>query len=390
MKAATLHPIESPIPYAHNVQDVMKHLKPDSPVYLFHADTLLQQSRRFQQHFSGLVTYAVKANPHPLVLHTLGQSGIQAFDVASLHEVQLIHQHVPHAQMHFNNPIKTPEVIRAAYEDYGVRSFALDDEFELSKLVKVCKAPQLTELTVRFALTLDNDAYDLSSKFGATKEQAIQLLKQVADLGFKPSLTFHVGSQCTNPQAYDSYIQAAADIAQQARVALHRLNVGGGFPAVYTHKNLPSLETYFATIDKALAKAFPDKEKQPTLVCESGRAMVADCCHLLTKVLHRRQSQALFLNDGVYGGFMEQLMFKLTLPTTTWHDGQKRETVKEDFTLFGPTCDSVDKFSHVSLPHDIEVGDYIEFACMGAYGSTTSTHFNGFSSEQYVMVDTFH
>lgn len=385
MKAEKIEQTHHHIPYAHDVREVIKHIQPEEPVYLFHANTLKQQSHQFQQHFAGLVTYAVKANPHPLILHTLSQSGLQAFDVASLHEIQLIHEYAPHATMHFNNPIKTPEAIEQAYHQYGVRSFVLDDVYELEKLINVCETPHETELTVRLALPSKHASYDLSSKFGATPETACELLKQVKQAGFKPSLTFHVGSQCTNPSAYKAYIEAAADIVKKAHVNLYRLNVGGGFPAQYTQTNLAPLTDYFELIKTTTEQAFP--KQAPQLVCEPGRAMVASCCHLLTKVLHRRENNVLFLNDGVYGGFMEQLVFELDLPTTTWQHTQKLESSQQTFTLFGPTCDSVDKLAQIALPHTIQVGDYIEFAYMGAYSSATTTGFNGFSSEQYVMVE---
>lgn len=385
MKAENIDQTDHRIPYAQDVRDVIKHMQPDEPLYLFNANTLMQQSQFFQKHFSGLVTYAVKANPHPLILHTLAQSGLQAFDVASLHEIELVHEYAPHAQMHFNNPIKTPQAIEQAYHTYHVRSFALDDVYELEKLKKACIQPEETELSLRIALDLNSESYDLSSKFGATPEQAIRLLKDINTSGFKPSITFHVGSQCTNPEAYKHYIQAAAKIAKKAKVNLHRLNIGGGFPAQYAHSTHPALEHYFDLITNSVKQAFP--QQAPQLVCEPGRAMVASCCHLLTKVLHRRNDSSLFLNDGVYGGFMEQLMFELELPTTTWQAHQKLSTDKQAFTLFGPTCDSVDKLPAVKLPITTQVGDYIEFSAMGAYSSTTTTQFNGFSSEQYVMVE---
>jgi len=57
------------------------------------------------------------------------------------------------------------------------------------------------------------------------------------------------------------------------------------------------------------------------------------------------------------------------------------------FRLLGPTCDSTDELpGRVALPADIDVGDHIEFGCIGAYSLSGRTDFNGFYSDKVVSI----
>ncbi|MCB1754643.1 MAG: type III PLP-dependent enzyme [Gammaproteobacteria bacterium] len=358
--------------------------RPEDPVYLFCPSVLEKQSQRIQDGFPGLTSFAVKANPQPVILDSLSQSGIQAFDVASLEEIKLVHRQVPDAVMHFNNPVKQTTAIEQAYRDFGIRSFVVDDFAELTKIQSIVGDDTNLEISVRFKIARDEAAYDFTSKFGASKTEAIKLLQAVKAAAYRPSMTFHPGSQCKNPDAYADYIQAAAEISRLASVPLYRLNVGGGFPARYLENTLPSLELYFETINNAFAAGFAGS--QTRLLCEPGRCMVASCCSLLTKVIHRRDNGSLFLNDGIYGGLMEQMLVNLHLPLQVWRNNSPLVGETGTFELFGPTCDSVDKLPTASLPLDIRAGDYIEYGCLGAYGSSTTTGFNGFRSDTYRLI----
>ena len=127
----------------------------------------------------------------------------------------------------------------------GVHSYSVDSRSELEKLIEIVPAAN-TEITVRFKLPVAGAAYNFGAKFGAPVELAAELLKRVAEAGFIPSLTFHPGTQCTAPEAWGSYIGAAADIARMAGVQVNRLNVGGGFPSHRIRASTPDLEAIFA------------------------------------------------------------------------------------------------------------------------------------------------
>ena len=150
--------------------------QPEEPAYLFSESALRRQADRFNTDFPGLVTFAVKANPHPAVIKNLIDCGVYAFDVASIEEIRQIRAQAPSAALHFNNPVKSAESIAEAWEKYAVRSFALDDEAELEKINAVIKVRPAVEISVRFCLPGNQAAYDFSSKFGANKDSSCSVV----------------------------------------------------------------------------------------------------------------------------------------------------------------------------------------------------------------------
>ena len=352
-------------------------------MFLFSPNQLRQTSREFQRLFPGEVSYAVKANPEAQILRVLWESGIRSYDVASIGEIELVRAVLPSSHLHYNNPVKTPEMVAEAVNRFGVESLVIDDRHGL-EILKPYLRPGM-EITVRFKLEHSSAAYDFGSKFGADEVQAVELLKAVSDCGARPSLTFHPGSQCVDPHVYGKYIEVAANISRQAGIQLFRLNVGGGFPVSYAGLSLPSLTQYFEIIDEKVRRSFG--ERRPALLCEPGRAMVASCCSLLTRVVHIRDNGDTFINDGVYGGMQEQVIMECRLPVRAWRHGQRIESETTSRRVFGPTCDPVDKLSAtLELPVDLVPGDHLEFGLTGAYGSATATRFNGFEPASYARV----
>ncbi len=369
-----------------NVQEVLQRLKPEQPVYLFNRDQLIQQALVFQSDFPGKVAYAVKANTRNRVLRTLIQQNIRDFDVASITEIKRLQAISTGLRLHFNNPVKPRAAIESAWYEYGVRSFALDDDNELRKIIRVCKYPERLLLSVRFKLPRHQAAYDFGAKFGATPAQAVRLLADIHAAGAKAALIFHPGSQCTDPNEYSRYIHTAAEIACAANVELAQINVGGGFPEYYANTIAEPRSHYFKVIGQSLDKAF--KGSPPPVMCEPGRAMIAACISLLVQVIHVREgSRIAFINDGVYGGLQEQNLADLCLPTHAWRNARRVESDRVAYTIFGPTCDPSDRLPRtLVLPVDLQAGDYLEFGLAGAYGSATATMFNGFESQHYVNV----
>ncbi|NNK67282.1 MAG: type III PLP-dependent enzyme, partial [Rhodobacteraceae bacterium] len=275
----------------------LRAASPDHPVLYFAPSVLQATAGRFRAGFDGLVTYAVKANDAPEVLENLVAAGLTAFDVASPDEMAKVRAVLPTAVLHYNNPVRSQSEISEA-RGFGVRSWSVDDLGELEKL----GPGRGDEASIRLKLPVRGAAYDFGAKFGADAAQAVTLLRAAVDRGFRPSMTFHPGTQCADPAAWASYIATCAEVARTAGVTLYRLNVGGGFAA---HRNgqAPDLEAIFARISSATAAAFPDGA--PALVCEPGRAMVAEAFSLGTRIKALRRDGSVFLNDGIYGGLAE-------------------------------------------------------------------------------------
>ncbi len=366
--------------------ELIAQLQPELPLNCLSLPILKDHVTRFCQGFPGTVAYAVKANPASPLLRGLCDLGITHFDVASVTEIELLRGIQNDATLLYDNPVKSRHEIDQAYSDYTVRSFAVDDPIELKKIHSVIGNDADVEVSVRFNVGASTAVYDLGKKFGTNDTGATELLSMAKDFGYRTALTFHPGSQCTSARAYNEYIQHAAYIEKASTANIEMLNIGGGFPTVYLNSGAPRLQAFFDEIEQQFSRHFSGREIE--LVCEPGRALVDPAISILTRVKHRRAEPVVFLNDGIYGGFMEQLLSRVELPTRVFRGNQLLEEATVPFTVFGPTCDSLDVFSYeVPLPESTNEGDWIEFGEMGGYGSSTATVFNGYGTGEYVYVE---
>ncbi len=367
-----------------NPTEFLKVQQPENPVLFFSPSDVQSMARRFIDGFPGLVTYAVKSNPGEEVIENLVAAGLNGFDCASPFEIDLIRRLAPDAAVHYNNPVRSRAEIRFGVEA-RVKSWSVDSHSELAKLIEMVPA-QDCEISVRFKLPVGGAAYNFGAKFGATEDVAVELLKIVAGAGFIPSITFHPGTQCTDPAAWASYIREAAVIAQRAGVRITRLNVGGGFPSHRAKGVLPQLEATFETIDRVVGEAFGND--RPALVCEPGRGLCGDAFMLGARVKALRDGTHVFLNDGVYGSLLELSQIGIIDRIDVLDSqGNRRRGKVLGRICFGPTCDSVDRLpGDMPFPSDIAEGDFVLVHGMGAYSTVTNSRFNGFGELSRVTV----
>ena len=359
-----------------NPTEFLRNQQPENPVLFFEPTAVQAVARRFLEGFPGLVTYAVKSNPGEEVIENLIAAGIKGFDCASPFEIDLIRRLAPDAAIHYNNPVRSRAEI-AHSVGRKVKSYSVDSASELAKLIEMVP-PEGCEISVRFKLPVAGAAYNFGAKFGATAEAAVGLLKTVAAAGFIASITFHPGTQCTDPAAWAAYIREAAVIARKAGVKIARLNVGGGFPNHRAVGVLPQLEATFATINRVATEAFG--ADRPALICEPGRALCGDAFTLAARVKAVRDDMHVFLNDGLYGSLFELgqvgIIDRIEVISP---EGQRRTGPILPRICFGPTCDSVDRLpGDLPFPDDIAEGDYVIIHGMGAYSTVTNSRFNGF------------
>lgn len=379
------------LPRFASVESLVEREKPVEPVYVLFPEKFRVAARRFLDRFPGDTLYAVKANPAPQVLDLVYASGIRHFDTASLREIELVSGRYPDAQCHFMAPVRLPGSARIAYERHGVRDFVVDCDMELDKLLEETKGGEACRIFVRLATPLGGAVLELSSKFGTTPEDGARLLGRVAQAGAAPALTFHVGSQCLSPFSYAQAIEIARRTAALSGIEIAALDIGGGFPGPYPGQDVPPYHWYFDTIREALA-TMPGFEKL-ALLCEPGRALIAEGVSLVAQVVLRKADK-LYINDGIYGSFDE-----LTLPgwTTDYHtrvfasDAKGRIAGKSAtlaaFRVYGPTCDTLDVLPRpLMLPETIASGDFIAFESIGAYSYAVRTSFNGFLPDRWAIV----
>jgi ornithine decarboxylase len=286
-------------------------------------------------------------------------------------------------------PVRIAGAAHAAFHQYGVTDYAIDCDFELDKLLAEIGGGKGLRIFARLSTPLGGALLELSSKFGTTPEDAARLLNRVVESGAEPGLTFHVGSQCLSPFSYAQAIEMARRTAEIAGADIAALDIGGGFPGPYQNNNVPPYHWYFDTIREALATL----PRQPKLLCEPGRALIAEGVSLVTQVVLRKDDK-LYLNDGIYGSFDE-----LTLPGWTADyplrvfapDTEGRPVLqpagRAPFRVYGPTCDTLDVLPKpLMLPDTIEAGDYIVVDAIGAYSVALRTNFNGFYPDTWAIV----
>ena len=363
-----------------DVNELVNALKPEYPVYCIRPELIKKSTKFFKDNFPGKVLYAVKTNPNEKVIKQIISNGIGDFDVASLNEIKLIKKIKTDANLYFMHTVKTKESIYSAYFDYGVRNFALDNKDELSKILNATNQAKDLNLFVRIAISNEHAEIDLSRKFGALPSEASGLVRLCKQYSKKLGISFHVGSQCMHKISYSKGIQEVGNIIKKTKIMPDIINVGGGFPSIYPDLNPEPMTNYLEEIKQSLKNL--KLSKLPEIICEPGRAIVAESGSTIVKVILRKK-QNLYINDGTYGSLFDAGVPNFVLPSKMITDGRVHSKKLTSFSFFGPTCDSLDFMKGpFLLPNNIKEGDYIELGQLGAYALTFRTKFNGFYSNE--------
>ena len=363
-----------------DVNELVNTLKPSHPVYCIRPGSIKKSTEFFRKNFPGKVLYAVKTNPNEKVLKCIINNGIEDFDVASINEIKLIKKLKPDANLYFMHTVKSREDIAQAYFELGVRHFALDSKDELQKILESTKQAKDLNLYVRIAISNEHAEIDLSRKFGASSSEALGLVRLCKEHGEKIGISFHVGSQCMHKISFSKAIGEVGSIIKKTKIVPDVINVGGGFPAVYPDLNPEPLKNYIEEIKKALSSL--KLSNMPKIICEPGRALVAESGSTVVKV-NLRKKQKLYINDGTYGSLFDAGVPNFILPSRMISNGRIQSKKFTSFNFYGPTCDSLDYMKGpFLLPNNIKEGDYIELGQLGAYALTFRTKFNGFYSNE--------
>ena len=367
------------------VDELINQLKPEQPIYCIRKKSIQLASTYFRNKFPGKVLYAVKTNPHPEVLKTIVESGIENFDIASIQEIKDIRAINPNAKCSYMHTVKSRESIKEAYFNYNVKAFSLDTKDELIKIIETTNQAKDLELFLRVAVSNEHAEIDLSKKFGASIAEATGLLRLTKQYAKKIGLSFHVGSQCMHPISYTKGIADIGNIIKKTKIIPDYINIGGGFPAIYPDLVPQSLDNYFEEIKKSLINL--NLKKLPEILCEPGRALVAESGSTIVRV-NLRKKQKLYINDGTYGTLFDAGTPNIVYPSRLIKNGKIISKKLTAFDFYGPTCDSMDYMKGpFLLPNNIKENDYIELGQLGAYGLTFRTQFNGFYSDKIYEVE---
>ncbi|QFU05434.1 Lysine/ornithine decarboxylase [Pseudoalteromonas sp. THAF3] len=325
--------------------------------------------------------YALKPLPHADVVRALDALG-GSFDLATNGEVDVVAQcAVPASKTIHTHPVKRVADIEHALA-YGCNTFVFDCANELHKFAPYNHE---VELLLRLSFLNEDAAADLSKKFGVTPAQALPLLHQAHSMGIRVrGLSFHVGSQTRDPHKYVAAIEQCKEVFELARraglPAMNTLDIGGGFPVSYQNDNI-DIDSYCAPIREALAQ-WPQTTH---FIAEPGRYIVASAMVHVMSVMGqslRGGKPWYYMDDGVYGAFSGRVYGEPAQRFYTLHQAPEQPCV-----LAGPTCDSIDVITeHVNMAQ-LQDGERVFTANMGAYTWTTSTDFNFFAKAPVISVD---
>src|ERR1700741_4574121 len=371
------------------IRDFLRRNADDGPRLVVDLDVVRENYAAFAKALPDTrVFYAVKANPAPEVLSLLATLG-SCFDTASVAEIERgLAAGATADRISFGNTIKKERDIARAYA-LGVRLFAVDCKAEVEKIARVAAG---SRVFCRILSDCVGAEWPLSRKFGCEPEMAADVLEHAHKLGLEAhGISFHVGSQQTNQNAWDRALASAAGVFRECGergLNLSMVNLGGGFPTKYL-KNVPTVKAYGSAIFRALRKHFGNRI--PETIIEPGRGMVGNAGIieaegvLVSKESAEADDRGVYLDLGKFGGLAETMDESIRYPIRTPRDGDAMAPC----VLAGPTCDSADVLYEKQpypLPGSLEIGDKVRIEGTGAYTATYSAvAFNGFAP-----LETFH
>ena len=350
-----------------------------TPLLVLSLEQIEKNYRLLRTHLPRVkVFYAIKANPHRRILELMRDLGSN-FDVASDGEImELSSLGVDGSRMIYANPMKTVNGLRAC-RNAGVGKMTFDSAGEIDKMARECPGA-----TVLLRIRIDNSSahVDLNKKFGAAREQALELLLKARDAGLDAAgIAFHVGSQTTSADPYLYALDIAREIFEEAAAAgmqLRIMDIGGGFP-IPEPKVRFNLQEMLNEINARLDEDFPGVE----IWAEPGRFICGTAVNLITSVIgvtERGGQPWYFLDEGLYGTFSGVLFDQWDFKLISFKEGEQVAA-----TFAGPSCDSLDIMFRGKMTVRQEEGDLILVPICGAYTSASATTFNGFSKANFVV-----
>ena len=374
------------------MQDLAK--KHGTPLFIVDHDEIRKNYAQFKKYLPRVQAYyAVKAEPLPEIVRTLYKAG-SSFDVASMPEFLIVHENIkkmPNKQrldwiwdkIIYANPIKPNDTLRQL-DPY--KPLVTYDNLE--EVYKIKKHAPHAGLVLRIRVPNTGAVVELSSKFGASPGEAVDLILAAEKIGLGvEGLSFHVGSQTTNFENFVQAINLAADIFKEARERgydkMNLLDIGGGFPAPYDASVKPFKELAHK-INAEIERLFP---KNIEILAEPGRFMIATAGTSVVRIngkTVRDGKTCYYVNDGAYHTYSGIIFDHQHCHMFPFRKGKKEEICG----VFGPTCDALDVISSaMSLPTDLQLGELMYSTNMGAYSHASSTWFNGFPPAKVIHIN---
>jgi ornithine decarboxylase len=355
----------------------------DTPFLLVDGEKVKEKISLIGRHIrNSKVFYAVKANPDIRILKLLNEFSLR-FEIASEGELEMLASiGVEPSRIISSNPVKSFKFLRFA-ASYGVNRFAFDSREEIDKLAGI--VPHC-DVYVRLSVPNEGSEWPLSKKFGVELDEALSLLCGAKDKGLNPvGVTFHVGSQCTNPYNWNIALDKARTLwkaAEQKGIHLGLLNIGGGYPINYT-KNVIGIEAIERNVNNLIYERFPESTE---VHIEPGRAVVGDAGIFVTSVIgkaRREDTDWMYIDVGVFNGLMESVG---GIRYSYIAESRGQAAKEKQWTIAGPSCDSFDVIDKNVTLREPEVGNLVLILSSGAYTVSYASEFNGFSIPRTILI----
>lgn len=357
-----------------------------TPFYYYDLDVLratLQEINEQASKSDFHVHYAMKANVNPSVLRTIKNAGLGA-DCVSGGEVQAaIQAGISPSKVVFAGVGKADWEINLGL-DYDIFCFNVESIPELEIINELAAAKGKTAnvaLRINPNVSAHTHHYITTglseNKFGINMSE----IDQVIDLF--PSLPnvkligihFHIGSQITDMSSFQGLCVRVNEIQQHflsRRVILDHINVGGGLGINYEHPNhfpIPDFEAYFKVF-----RAHLHLQAHQTLHFELGRAVVAQCGSLISRVLYIKHgtSKKFAILDAGFTELIRPALYQ------AYHriENLSSDLELEEYDVVGPICESSDTFAKGYEMNATKRGDLIALRSAGAYGEIMASQYN--------------
>ena len=360
--------------------------KLETPFYYYDLDLLratLKCIASEQQKYGYKVHYAVKANANPRLLNEIRLAGL-GIDCVSGNEVQCALENGFDAKsIVFAGVGKSDWEIQLAL-DANIECFNVESLPEL-EVINSLAAKSGKVATVALRINPNVDAHTHSyittgmeeNKFGIglwEVESIVEAIRSMNNISLK-GIHFHIGSQITDLGAFQALCSRINELQkwfEQNHVKLDIINVGGGLGIDYEHpdkKSIADFEQYFAMFHKHL-----ELREGQEVHFELGRAVVAQCGTLITKVLYVKEGQK--KKFAIVDAGMNDL-----IRPALYHAYHKIENISSDaptqqYDVVGPVCESSDCFGKATVLNETKRGDFIAIRSAGAYGEVMSSRYN--------------
>lgn len=366
---------------------IEKFRKIETPFYYYDTELLRNTLRTINEEvakYPGFnVHYAVKANANSKVLNIIAQSGLGA-DCVSGGEIQAsINAGFSSAKIVYAGVGKSDWEINLGI-DNDIQCFNVESIPELEVINELAAAKgKIANVAFRInpnvgAHTHANITTGLAeNKFGipmSDMEKVIELASGMNNVKFH-GLHFHIGSQILDMGDFEALCNRINDLQNQLErhhIKVETINVGGGLGIDYHHPNrlpVPDFKSYFKTYSKHL-----HLRQGQTLHFELGRAVVAQCGSLITKVLYVKEGTA--KKFAIVDAGMTDLIRPALYQAFHKIENISNDDAEETYDVVGPICESSDVFAKSIDLNACHRGDLLALRSAGAYGEIMASQYN--------------